>query len=76
MEGRKFPHDGPRGDDKPPLDARERAMLKKRRGQLHLSEQAGFLRELAKRNEGCFDFAFADWYDHPPGAVLRPGTDR
>ncbi len=74
--GRKFPHDGPKGDKKPPLDEAE----KERRG--HVRKVApdtvlgSFMRSLAEQNEGRFEVVFADWYEPPPDAVFGEGTDK
>ncbi len=75
-KGRKFPHDGPKGDDKPPLDAAEKARRGRIRSLAAETELGGFMKALADQNEGTFDVVFADWYEPPPGTQFSESTDK
>jgi len=74
--GRVFPHDGPRGKDKPPLDDKEIARRKDIREHSSEFPTGSFLTALCAAHGGTFHVAFADQYDPPPGAATRPSTDK
>jgi von Willebrand factor type A domain len=76
LEGRQFPHDGPRGEDIPPLDDTERQRRAEMRDWAPQSELGAFLQQLAARNDGTFGVGFADSWLPPPGAKFRPSTDK
>jgi hypothetical protein len=75
QEGRRFPHDGPKGDDRPPLDEEERERRRWIRDDAPNTELGAFMMALAEQNEGTFDVVFADAYMPPPGTETRPSTD-
>ncbi|MFV1957772.1 MAG: HEAT repeat domain-containing protein [Planctomycetota bacterium] len=75
MRGRLFPHDGPRGEDKPPPDAEENARRAAVRRLAPDTPIGGFLESLASQNDGTYDVVFADSYRPPPDATFRKGTD-
>ncbi len=75
LDGRRFPHDAPKGKDVPPPDEAEL----KRRDSMRLvaptTESGIFFRNLALGNDGDFSVGFADLWLPPPGATLRPSSD-
>ena len=76
IQGRTFEHDGPRGDDRPPLTEAEKARREAMRRRGPMGRTARFLYALARSNDGTFDLVFADYYKGRPGAGTRPSTDR
>ncbi len=76
LEGRVFPHDGPRGKDRPPLDSGEKLRREQMRVYAPTTELGAFLKNLALDNDGHYGIGFADSYMPPPGAKFRPGTDK
>ncbi len=74
--GRRFEHDGPRGEDKPPLDEKEKLRRERVRAGAENTALGGFLKRMADENDGTFGVVFADWYAPPPDAQLRDGTDK
>lgn len=75
LEGRRFPHDAPRGKDAPPLDDGEKARREAWRAGAAKTELGSFLKELAEGNDGTFGVGFADAWMPPPGASTRPSSD-
>jgi len=76
LEGRSFPHDGPRGKERPPLDSGEKLRREQMRVYAPTTELGAFLKNLALDNDGHYGIGFADAYRPPPGAKFRPGTDK
>ena len=75
LRGRSFKHDHPR-NKVPPLGRKEKDRRRQRREDAPETELGGFLAQLARENDGTFGVGFADAWMPPPGAKLRPGTDK
>jgi hypothetical protein len=75
LQGRAFPHNGPRGKDVPPLDDVELKRRDAMRVFAPTTEGGVFFRALSLANDGQFSVGFADAWMPPPGAKTRPSSD-
>ncbi|MCK6461378.1 MAG: HEAT repeat domain-containing protein, partial [Planctomycetes bacterium] len=75
LDGRHFKHDAPRGKDVPPPDEAELKRRDEMRAFAPTMPEGIFFRSLALGNDGDFSVGFADSWDPPPGAKLRPNSD-